>query len=126
MEMRVSLFVMTTRSLENYLRMYRKRSGLTQKELAVLLGCSDGSKVSRYERGVRLPSLDTLIAYSIIFTVSPEDLFVGKYDLLLVDVRQRAQKLHKQLDGCTPFNAGVKRKMEFLVEIIYPPKDSGK
>ena len=41
---------MATHKLENYLRTYRKRSGLTQREVAFLVGCRNGAQVSRYER----------------------------------------------------------------------------
>ena len=41
--------------LENYLRTYRKKSGLTQREVAFLLGCQNGAQVSRYEKRRRLP-----------------------------------------------------------------------
>jgi hypothetical protein len=41
---------MATPKLENYLRAYRKKSGLTQRGLAFLLGWQNGGQVSRYER----------------------------------------------------------------------------
>jgi len=53
--------------LENYLRTYRKQSGLSQDEVAYLLGCQNGTKVSRYERFARKPSLETLFAYEVVF-----------------------------------------------------------
>jgi|SRR6266576_4678451 len=53
--------------LENYLRTYRKQSGLSQDEVAFLLGCQTGTKVSRYERFARKPSLETLFAYEVVF-----------------------------------------------------------
>lgn len=43
--------------LDNYLRTYRKKLGLTQREVAFLLGCHSGAKVSRYERSARIPLL---------------------------------------------------------------------
>ncbi len=39
---------MTSHKLANYLRAYRKRSGLSQSEVAYLLGCKNGAQVSRY------------------------------------------------------------------------------
>jgi hypothetical protein len=38
-----------TRKLQNYLRMYRKRFGFSQDELAFLLSCHSGATMSRYE-----------------------------------------------------------------------------
>ena len=57
--------------LQNYLRTYRKRSGLSQDEVAFLLGCQTGAKVSRYEPFARKPSLETLFAYEVRRTCWP-------------------------------------------------------
>jgi hypothetical protein len=35
--------------------------------VAILLGCKKGTKVSRYERFARKPSLETLFAYEVVF-----------------------------------------------------------
>jgi transcriptional regulator with XRE-family HTH domain len=112
------------RSLKNYLRMFRKRSGLTQAELAGLLGCAHGSKVYRYEHGIRIPTLQTVIAFEIVFRVPVAALFTGTYEKVRGDVRARAQRLSRQLDA-KPFTPAQKQKLEALVAVIYPPKDRG-
>jgi transcriptional regulator with XRE-family HTH domain len=58
---------MSTSLLPNYLKMHRKQHALAQHELAVLLGCENGSKVSRYERGQRAPTISSIMAYEIVF-----------------------------------------------------------
>jgi transcriptional regulator with XRE-family HTH domain len=63
--------------LPNYLRAYRKRAGLTQGEIAYLLGCRSGAKVSRYERFTRQPTLATVFGYEVIFRASARELFGG-------------------------------------------------
>jgi len=110
------------RSLKNYLRMFRKRSGLTQAELAVLLGCAHGSKVYRYEHGIRIPTLQTVIAFEVIFRVPVSALFTGTYERVRGEVRGRAQRLSRQLDA-KPFTAAQKQKLDALVKVIYPPRD---
>jgi transcriptional regulator with XRE-family HTH domain len=65
--------------LKNYLRTYRKRAGLSQDEMAFLLGCRSGSKVSRYECFARQPGLETALAYKIIFRVPTCELFGGVF-----------------------------------------------
>src|SRR5437879_2031593 len=60
---------MATHKLENYLRTYRKRSGLTQREVAFLVGCRNGAQVSRYEKRRRLPPLRTALACEAAFGV---------------------------------------------------------
>ena len=57
------------------LRIYRKRSGLSQREVSFLLGAKHKAKVSRYENGHRLPPLRTALAYATIFDVPLPKLF---------------------------------------------------
>ena len=63
--------------LPNYLRTHRKRAGLSQDEVAFLLGCRSGAKVSRYERLARRLSLETAFAYEALFGVPARELFAG-------------------------------------------------
>lgn len=110
------------RALSNYLKMFRKRSGLSQEELGFLLGDSFGTQVARFECGTRQPSFEALLRYEIIFRVAALDLFTGAHDRLADDVRTRARKLHRELDAVEPFTPAVKQKMDFLVDLMYPPR----
>jgi hypothetical protein len=56
------LHPMTSLKNSNYLRSNRKRLALSQDEVAFLLGALSGTKVCRYERFVRTPSLETALA----------------------------------------------------------------
>jgi len=103
--------------------MYRKRLGLTQREMAYLLGCGHGSKISRYERQKRAPSLITVLAYEFIARRCARELFVGEYERTVTEVRARVKRLMKQLDA-EPFTPAVKRKFESLTEIIYPSSNN--
>jgi transcriptional regulator with XRE-family HTH domain len=91
--------------LNNYLRSYRKRAGLTQKELAFLLGSGDASgrkRVGRYERGTRTPDLKTILAYEAIFGVPASKLFAGGYAKVEGQVKRRAQELSRKLETDDP------------------------
>ena len=70
--------------LDNYLRTYRKSRGFSQRELAFLLGCHSGAKVSRYERSKRIPPLETIFAYEVILGTPAQELFAG--------IQKRAEK----------------------------------
>jgi transcriptional regulator with XRE-family HTH domain len=59
----------------NHLRIVRKRSRLTQLDIAFLLELSDYANVSRWEQGNRLPNIEALVAYHLLFDVPIEDLF---------------------------------------------------
>jgi transcriptional regulator with XRE-family HTH domain len=108
-------------ALNNYLRMYRKRAGLTQAELAFLLGCTHRSKVSRYERGVRMPALQTLIGFEVLFRAPVAKLFAGTYAKLREETQNRARRLSKQLDA-KPSTRAISEKLDALDDIIHPPK----
>jgi transcriptional regulator with XRE-family HTH domain len=63
--------------IENYLKTHRKKSGLTQQEVAFLLGCDNAAQVSRCEKRRRLPPLETALACEAIFGVPIAELFAG-------------------------------------------------
>lgn len=65
--------------LGSYLKSHRKRSGLSQKQLAELLGYDSRSVVSRHECSNSMPSLEIVLAYQAIFRVPVSDLFLGIY-----------------------------------------------
>ena len=89
---------MATPKLENYLRTYRKKSGLTQREVAFLLGCQNGAQVSRYERRRRLPPLGTAFAWEAIFGVPAAELFAGLRENIGEDIKKRLLELRSKLE----------------------------
>jgi transcriptional regulator with XRE-family HTH domain len=88
---------MPAHKLDNYLRMYRKRAGLSQDEVAYLLGTKSGTMTSRYERFRRTPSLETALAYEAIYGVPAKELFAGVSARAERVVRHRARILRKRL-----------------------------
>jgi len=105
---------MATHKLENYLRSYRKRAGLSQGELAYLLGARDGTKISRYERFTRKPSLETALAYEAILGTPARDLFAGVYARAEQSAARRARLLQKRLIANGHCSA---RKLKILEEV---------
>jgi len=88
--------------LPNYLRTHRKRAGLTQDEVAYLLGCRDGAKVSCHERFTRQPSLETLFAYQVIFQSPARELFAGVFRKVERRTSGRVRVLLRKLNRKTP------------------------
>ena len=88
---------MASHKLPNYLRLHRKRLGLSQKEVAFLLGGYDVSKPCRYEHFSRIPSLRTALALAAIFRVSVHELFPGVYEKVEKVVFRQAQRLEARL-----------------------------
>src|SRR6202521_2855546 len=93
---------MVTPRLENYLRTYRRKSGLTQQEVGCLLGRETGAQVSRYEKRHRLPPLETALAYEEIFGVPVSELFAGIRQSVGRDVARRRLELRAKLQTKTP------------------------
>lgn len=104
---------MPTTKLENYLRTYRRRAGLSQDEMAFLLGAKDGAKVSRYERLARRPGLETAFAYEVVFRVHASELIAGVFDEVERETLRRARRLADQLAQTAPDRL-TERKLEAL------------
>lgn len=85
--------------LPNYLRTYRKHAALSQDEVAFLLGLSKGNKISRHEHSARVPSIEALLAYEVIFGVPPRDLFAGTFEKVEHLTRERAEALIAKLSA---------------------------
>lgn len=81
---------MPPKRFDNYIRMYRKQRGLSQDELAFLLGWKSGSAVSRLEQGRRKPPLEILLAMEAIFGIPIRELFAGRFQKVESAVKERA------------------------------------
>src|SRR5438445_12080394 len=84
--------------LENYLRAYRNKSGLTQREVAFLLGFQNGAQVSRYKRRKRLPPLRTALAWEAIFNIPLSELFAGLRESVGEEIKEGLIELRSKLE----------------------------
>jgi transcriptional regulator with XRE-family HTH domain len=103
----------------NYLRAHRKRSGLSQQEVAAILGCGDAAAVSRYEWTHSLPPLPIALAFEVVFMVPVSQLFSGLHEAVGHSVEQRLSDLEAELgslSGRGPRAVITARKLEWLVE----------
>lgn len=66
----------------NHLRLYRKKNGLSQKEIATLMGYRTATAVSHYERGAKLPNLTNALKLEIILHTPTAYLFGDLYTSL--------------------------------------------
>jgi transcriptional regulator with XRE-family HTH domain len=90
--------------------------GLTQKEVAFLLGAQDGTSVSRFEGFRRSVSLETALAYEAIFDEPVSNLFPGIYEDRENQLRERARELLKTLKRGAP-GTMAHRKYQVLAAI---------
>lgn len=82
---------------KSLLRVHRKRSGLSQRELANLLGYRNAAVVSRLERGRCSPRLWQFLALEVIFGGSLSELFPPLFANVEDDVMRRVFNLHQNL-----------------------------
>ena len=102
--------------LISYLRPLRRRWGLTQRELAFLIGAKTHSAISQIEALKGYPSLAGAIACSIIFDTPPLELFPELHVKMHDKVLSRADELYQQLQG-NPSRV-TRAKLDFLEEVL--------
>ena len=86
----------------SYIRVNRRRWGLTQRELALLVGLSGAASVSRIERAQQTPTAQALVSYALLFDIAPHDLLPSFHreieDALIAAARTLRANLGKRTD----------------------------
>jgi DNA-binding XRE family transcriptional regulator len=93
---------MSSRKLKNYLRTHRKRHGLSQEHIAYLLDCDSGANVSKHEHFHREPTLQTALAYEVVFQTPLRELFAGTFHDVEQKIQRRMKRLVKKLGPTCP------------------------
>ena len=99
-----------------YVRAHRRKWGLTQVELARLLGLASRSAVSRIERAERVPTTATIIACGIIFGLATPELFPSLHEEVEQEVLAAAVALAAELVGLN--DAASVRKRALLEQFL--------
>jgi DNA-binding XRE family transcriptional regulator len=89
---------MTNDVVGNYIRVHRRRCGLSQRELGILVGYQHGYAVGQHERSRAQPSLLTALAYEIVFEVPVAQIFTGFHSVVVQSVARNLQELKADLD----------------------------
>ena len=90
---------MNARKPINYVRSYRLRWGLSQVELANLLGWNRPDVVSRIEKKQRPPSLRFVIGCLILFGTEPGEVFPDISTGVETLVMARVQEMYESIQG---------------------------
>src|SRR5437868_5392207 len=77
------------------LRTHRRTWGLSQQELAELLGMESRAHISRIEHGKRTPSMETALSCSTLFGVPLGDLFPQAAIEIEERLRERLSRFSK-------------------------------
>ncbi len=101
-----------------YLRFLRRKSGLSQRELARILGSVTPNQISRHERSAILPTLIATFAYQAIFQKPASEIFPGLYHTVETVVEERLEAFENELSARTTKRraAPVTRQLEWLRE----------
>lgn len=83
----------------NYIRAHRRRRGLSQRELGILVGYGHGSAVGRHERSASAPTLLIALAYEIIFEIPVGQIFVGFRSVVAQSVARNLRDLKADLES---------------------------
>lgn len=99
------------------LRTLRMRSGLSQRELAQILGFNTAVPVFRHEHSRSFPDLRTAIGYEVIFSVPVSTQFQTLYRSIEPLIEDRLLELKRRLEEESDRGGNAARKaakLEFI------------
>jgi DNA-binding XRE family transcriptional regulator len=103
--------------LTSYLRSHRMHAGLTQQELAEIVGFIANHQISKHERSRSIPTLLVSLSYSAIFCVPVEQLFPGMNETIQFNIDDRLARMENSLKGSSPkgrTKKAIARKLQWL------------
>lgn len=83
----------------NRLKMYRRNVGLSQKQVAKMLGLSDTSPLSRWEKGLVYPSIAHIFRLCRIYKTIPQEFYPHLWQKITIDYIQYEHNLLAQIES---------------------------
>lgn len=83
----------TCKVIPNLLRKYRRIRGLSQKQVARILGLKSASRVSRWEKGSCIPSHVNVVKLSIVYRTMADALFRDLSRTLREEIYRREKQI---------------------------------
>lgn len=111
--------IMTTPPLASYLRSHRLKTGMSQRELADLVGFIAHHQVSNHEQLTLIPTLLVAFSYQAVFCVSAADLFPGLFETVRANVEDRLLAMERTLQNTVAKGRKaevIARKLEWLAQ----------
>jgi len=81
--------------IPNLLRRYRKARGLTQKQTARILGIGSTSMISRWEKGISLPSTINIFKLALLYRTMADTMFPNLTQILREIILKREEEILK-------------------------------
>jgi|ERR1043165_1114094 transcriptional regulator with XRE-family HTH domain len=101
----------------NFLRMYRRKSKLTQGDVAYILDHEDFSTISKWELGKRQPDLQTAFLFHLLYDIPIEELFARQVSSNIEPLSNRIKTRRDILKAHRPDGKGLKR-IEYLTDAL--------
>lgn len=101
----------------NYLRSLRRMSGLSQHELAEIVGFLTRFQVARHEQSSAIPAFIVAVSYEIVFRTSIRELFPELYRSLETKIEEQLAHMEEKLQESTAKGREATitaRKLEWL------------
>jgi transcriptional regulator with XRE-family HTH domain len=117
----------------NYLRSLRKKLGLTQKELAFVIGYESGARICALESGRVRPNARELMMFARLFGQPFKNLWPNWSEKIEIDLDNQIRKLIDLLQGYRLGSNRRQRRIKFVLTrlefflgappkgITYPP-----
>jgi len=86
----------TKKRIPNLLRRYRKARGLNQKQAAEILGIGSTTMISRWERGMCLPTALNVFKLAALYRTMADALFPNLTTILRRELLKREEGLLKK------------------------------
>jgi len=79
--------------IPNRLKRFRKERGLTQKQVASILGLKSSSIISRWEKGVLLPKTLNVLKLAVLYRTMVDALFSGLRQVVRDEIGKREKAI---------------------------------
>ena len=81
------------KSIPNCLRKYRKARGLNQRKVAKIMGLKSSSIISRWEKGICLPSSFNIFKLAVVYRTMVDALFIDQLRELKDSLYKKEEKV---------------------------------
>ena len=81
------------RRIPNLLRKYRKVRGYRQKDVARILDLKSPSRISRWEKGLCLPSLANALRLAVVYRIMVDIIYPDLFRSFREELKGREEKL---------------------------------
>jgi transcriptional regulator with XRE-family HTH domain len=83
------------KSIPNCLRKYRKARGLNQSKVAEIMGLKSSSIISRWEKGICLPSSFNIFKLAVVYRTMVDALFIDQLRELKDSLYKKEEEILK-------------------------------